>query len=311
MRIVVYGTGGVGGFFGGKLALAGHDVTFVARGKHLDAIQKNGLQIKSINGDFQVKANAVEFLDGHKAADLVLISVKSWQLDDAAEAIKPVINNDTSVLPLLNGADIAERLSEVLPPERVVAGLCRIVSRIESPGVIDHFAFEKPEIIFGLYDGRMNSRLKAIESLFDSAGIHNKLSTNIRLDIWKKFLFITMVSGMGALTRSTFGVMREDENIRSLIYQTASEIVSIANNMDIRLSNTDIEKSFRAIDVTHYNTTASMQRDIMSGRPSELDNFNGYIVRKGKELHLNTPINALIYHCLLPQEKKARSAPGL
>ncbi|NNK88000.1 MAG: 2-dehydropantoate 2-reductase [Flavobacteriaceae bacterium] len=306
MRIVVFGAGGVGGFFGGKLVQAGHDVTFVARGKHLDAIQQRGLQVKSINGDFKVEANAVESLDGHQSADLVLISVKSLQLEDAAEAIKPVMNRDTSVLPLLNGANIADRLSEIIPPGQVVAGLCRIVSRIESPGVIDHFAFKKPEIIFGLYDGRTNARLKMIKSMFDAAGIDNKLSTNIRLDIWKKFLFITMVSGMGALTRSTFGLMREDEHIRSLIYQTASEIVSIANNMGIGLDNTDIEKSFKAIDGTLYDTTASMQRDIMAGRPSELDNFNGYIVQMGKELHLNTPVNSLIYHCLFPQEKRAR-----
>ena len=307
MRIVVFGAGGVGGFFGGKLVQAGHDVTFVARGKHLDAIRQKGLQVKSINGDFKVQAPAVQSLEGQNDADLILISVKSWQLESAAKAIKPVINKDTSVLPLLNGANIADRLSEIIPPEQVVAGLCRIVSRIELPGVIDHFAFKKPEIIFGLYDGRTNAKLKLIKSIFDTAGIANKLSTNIRLDIWKKFLFITMVSGMGALTRSPFGVMREDEHIRSLIYQTASEIVSIANHMDIGLDNEDIEKSFEAIDATLYDTTASMQRDIMAGRPSELHNFNGYIVRMGRELHLNTPINSLIYHCLLPQEKQARA----
>ncbi len=307
MKIVVFGTGGVGGFFGGKLAMAGNDVTFVARGKHLEAIRNLGLKVKSINGDFHVYAEAVSELDESIKADLVILAVKSWQLAEAAMAIEPVLNPETIVLPLLNGADIADRLGKLINPDHVVAGLCRIVSRIEAPGVIEHFAFERPEIIFGLYEGVINTKLKTIKDLLDDAGIHNKLSTDIRLDIWKKFLFITMVSGMGAITRSPFGIMREDENIRNLIYQTANEIVAVANAKDISLANSDIEKSFQAIDRTLYNTTASMQRDIMEGRPSELDNFNGYIVRMGKELHINTPVNAFIYHCLLPQEREARA----
>ncbi len=307
MKIVVFGTGGVGGFFGGKLAMAGNDVTFVARGKHLEAIRNLGLKVKSINGDFHVYAEAVSELDESIKADLVILAVKSWQLAEAAMAIEPVLNPETIVLPLLNGADIADRLGKLIYPDHVVAGLCRIVSRIEAPGVIEHFAFERPEIIFGLYEGVINTKLKTIKDLLDDAGIHNKLSTDIRLDIWKKFLFITMVSGMGAITRSPFGIMREDENIRNLIYQTANEIVAVANAKDISLANSDIEKSFQAIDRTLYNTTASLQRDIMEGRPSELDNFNGYIVRMGKELHINTPVNAFIYHCLLPQEREARA----
>ncbi len=307
MKIVVFGTGGVGGFFGGKLAMAGNDVTFVARGKHLEAIRNLGLKVKSINGDFHVYPEAVSELDESIKADLVILAVKSWQLAEAAMAIEPVLNPETIVLPLLNGADIADRLGKLIYPDHVVAGLCRIVSRIEAPGVIEHFAFERPEIIFGLYEGVINTKLKTIKDLLDDAGIHNKLSTDIRLDIWKKFLFITMVSGMGAITRSPFGIMREDENIRNLIYQTANEIVAVANAKDISLANSDIEKSFQAIDRTLYNTTASMQRDIMEGRPSELDNFNGYIVRMGKELHINTPVNAFIYHCLLPQEREARA----
>ncbi|NNF82880.1 MAG: 2-dehydropantoate 2-reductase [Flavobacteriaceae bacterium] len=308
MKIVVFGTGGVGGFFGGKLALAGHDVTFVARGKHLKTIKGHGLLVKSINGDFQVQTKAVSALDGSFKADMVIIAVKSWQLQEAASAIVPVLDENTMVLPLLNGANIADRLAELIDPKHVIAGLCRIVSRIEAPGIIDHFAFEKPEIIFGLYSGETNKELQKIKSILDQAGIHNKLSEHIQLDIWKKFLFITMISGMGAITRSSFGVMREDEQVRNLIYRTGTEIVSIANAMNIDLNNKDIEKSFDAVDQTLYNTTASMQRDIMEGRPSELENFNGYIVEMGKKLHVSTPVNAFVFHCLMPQERAARKA---
>ncbi|NNK72070.1 MAG: 2-dehydropantoate 2-reductase, partial [Flavobacteriaceae bacterium] len=195
MKIVVFGTGGVGGFFGGKLALSGHDVTFVARGKHLDAIKRKGLRVKSINGDFHINVKAVETLNRQHSADLVLVAVKSWQLSQVSEAIKPVLGPNTLVLPLLNGADIADRLRKLIDPSHVVAGLCRIVSRIESPGIIDHFAFQKPEIIFGLEDRSSSKPLKRIKAVFDKAGIHNKLSDDIDLDIWKKFLFITMISG--------------------------------------------------------------------------------------------------------------------
>lgn len=306
MQIVVFGIGGVGGYFGGRLAESGVDVTFVARGRHFEAIKSGGLHVKSIAGDFRVRPKIVNNISDIKNADLIILAVKSWQVQDVANQIKPIVSKNTIVLPLQNGADNADKLKEVLEHENVLAGLCRIVARIEAPGVIDHFAFQEPEIIFGEYDGSHSKRLDTLKGLFDKAKIKNKISENIHLDIWRKFLFITTVSGIGALTRSSFGEMREDEHIRSIMYQTANEIVVIANSKNIPLDNQDIENTFAAIDNTLYNTTASMQRDIMEGRPSELDDFNGYIVKLGKQLHINTPANSFIYSCLLPQERRAR-----
>lgn len=307
MKIVVFGVGGVGGYFGGRLAEAGFDVTFIARGKQYDAMKLRGLQIKSILGDFKVHPNVVSNIEEIDQADLILLAVKAWQVRDVAKSLNSVISENTVVLPLQNGADKGDILCEVLDKRNVIDGLCRIVSRIESPGVIDHFAFKKPEIIFGEIDGSITDRIKEIYKIFSKANIKNHYSEDIRLDIWRKFLFITTVSGIGALTRVPFGIMREDESIRNIMYQTANEIVAIANAKNIALNNDDIENTFKAIDNTLFNTTASMQRDIMDGRPSELDNFNGYIVKQGKELHISTPANNFIYSCLLPQEKKARS----
>lgn len=307
MRIVVYGTGGVGGYFGGQLARAGMNVIFIARGSHLEAIRNNGLQVKSIKGDFKIKPEATDNAEAVQGADLLILAVKNWQLIEVANTLKPFLNSKTVVLPLQNGADNTQRLQTVLPPEQVLFGLCKIVSKVDGPGVIDHFAFEEPEIIFGEGDGQQTKRCLAIKNILDQAGIKNKLSDNIHLDIWRKFLFITTVSGIGALTRSVFGEMREDEHIRNIMYQTANEIVAIANAKGIELNNRDVEAAFRAIDGTLYNTTASMQRDIMEGRPSELHHFNGYIVKEGKALHILTPANSFIYHCLIPQEKRARS----
>ena len=307
MKIVVFGVGGVGGYFGGKLAQAGYDVTFVARGRQYDAIKLNGLEVKSILGDSKVRPKVVSDINDIESADLILLAVKAWQVRDVAESLKSIINDSTIVLPLQNGADKGDILCEVLNKENIIDGLCRIVSRIESPGVIDHFAFDEPEILFGEIDGSISKRLKSIHEIFNKSNIKNRYSEDIRLEIWRKFLFITTVSGIGALTRVPFGIMREDENIRNIMYQTANEIVAIANAKNIALTNQDVEKTFSAIDNTLFNTTASMQRDIMEGRPSELENFNGYIVKQGKELHITTPANSFIYSCLLPQEKKARS----
>ncbi len=306
MNIVVIGAGGVGGYFGGKLAQAGFNVTFVVRGRTLEAIKINGLQIKSIKGDFVVHPKVTDIISEIKNPDIIILGVKSWQVDEIAVQLKPVITEDTMILPLQNGADNADRLRAILPEENVLAGLCKIVSKIEAPGVINHFVFE-PEIVFGEYNNTMSERIKALKEVFDEAGFNNKISDNIHLDIWKKFLFITTISGIGAITRSVFGMIREDENLRQIVYQTANEIVAVANAKGIALTNDDIEMIIKVIDNLDYNTTASMQRDIMEGRPSELENFNGYIVKTGKELHITTPTNAFIYHCLLPIEKKARA----
>ena len=305
MNIVVFGAGGVGGYFGGKLAQAGNDVTFIARGKHLQAIKSNGLLIKSIQGDFKVHPKVTDDVTNIKNPDLVILGVKSWQVEDVAVQLKPIISENTLVLPLQNGADNADRLRVILPHKNVLAGLCKIVSRVESPGIIDHFAFD-PEIVFGEYDNEKSKRVQNLSMLFDNAGIKNKVSEDIHLDIWKKFLFIATVSGIGALTRVEFGAMRDDEHIRQIMYQTANEIVAVANAKGIALTNDDIEMILKIVDNLNAKTTASMQRDIMDGRPSELDNFNGYIVRQGKELHITTPANSFTYHCLWPQEKTAR-----
>lgn len=307
MNIVVFGTGGVGGYFGSKLAKSGNNVTFIARGKHLEAIQKNGLQIKSIYGDFTVFPNATASLKEIKTKpDLIILGVKSWQVIEVAKQLKPIINKNTLVLPLQNGADNADKLLTVLNNENVLAGLCRIVSKVEAPGIINHFAFE-PEIIFGELNNEKSSRIKSLKKLFDDANFKNKISDNIQLDIWKKFLFITTYSGIGALTRTVVGLFKTDSFIQNVMVQTANEIVQIAQKKGIPLTQEDVGKTMSVINALDYNTTASMQRDIMEGKPSELDNFNGYIVKQGEILDIKTPINTFIYHALLPQEKMARN----
>lgn len=307
MQILIYGIGGVGGYFGGKIANAGYDVSMIGRGKHLEAIQQNGLFIESIKGDFNVIPEvATDNLQSVPSPDLVILGVKSWQVQDAAIALKTVIKEDTLVLPLQNGADNVEQLLEVLPERNVIAGLCRIVSFIERPGKIKHASFE-PEIIFGEIDNSKSKRIRSVKEIFDRSGIQNTIPEEIQLEVWKKFLFIVTISGIGGLTRVPIGRIRESEYLADLMQKTAREILEVANAKEIPLTRKHVKKVFETIACQPYDTTASTQRDLMNGRPSELEKFNGFIVKEAARLGIPTPVNKFIYECLLPMEQKARN----
>ena len=306
MKIVVVGAGGVGGYFGGRLAQAGFDLTFLLRDAQFEAIKQNGLQVKSIKGDFKVFPKVINDVKTlNNTPDLIILGIKSWQLIALAKQIKPIVGKNTLILPLQNGADNADKLLTVLPRKNVLAGLCRIVSKVESPGIINHFDFE-PEIIFGNLNNQITEPLKALKNAFDKAGIKNKLSENILTDIWIKFLFITTYSGIGALTRMPIGAVRAHAYLMNMMLETADEVLQIAQAKKIALTQQNVKNCISAIENLDYHSTASMQRDLMEGKPSELENFNGYIVKQGLELGIKTPINDFIYYCLLPQEQKAR-----
>lgn len=306
MNIVIYGTGGVGGYFGARLSEAGNKVTFMARGKHLEAIQKNGLQLKSIKGDYLVKpAIATDTISDVKKADLILVCTKTWQLEEVAKIIKPILAENTIVISLLNGCENQEVLASVIDKKHVVGGLCKVVSFIEDYGVINHVAYE-PTIVFGELNNEKTLRVVELEKVFTNAGISNKLATDIQKEIWTKYLYITTVSALGALTRATHGEMLASPHIKNMMLNTAEEIFTIAKAKGVNLPNDIIEKQFEIIESLPYGTTASLQRDIMEGKPSELEAQNGTIVRLGKELGIPTPTNELIYYTLLPQEKRAR-----
>ncbi|NOR29200.1 MAG: 2-dehydropantoate 2-reductase [Lutibacter sp.] len=306
MNIVIYGSGGVGGYFGARLAQAGNNVTFIARGKHLVAIQQKGLQLKSIKGNYLVyPANATSIISEIKDIDLILICVKTWQLADVSEIIKPVLNDNTMVISLLNGIANEEVLCSILPKKHVLAGLCKVVSKVEDYGVINHISYE-PTIVFGELNNKKTDRALVLEQTFLKAGITTKLATDIQREVWIKFLFITTISAIGALTRATIGEMIASEEIKKMMFQTSKEIIEVAKAKGVNLPENIIEKQFKLIENQPFNTTSSLQRDMMNGNPSELEAQNGTIVKLGKELGIATPVNAFIYNCLLPQERKAR-----
>jgi len=306
MKILVYGAGGVGGYFGARLAESGNKVSFIARGEHLRAIKKSGLQLESINGNITVNPELVtRDINEVETPDLILLGVKSWQLPEVASELKKIISRDTIVLPLQNGADNYEKLTEILPKNNVLAGLCFIVSYIEKPGKIKHASFE-PRIVFGEADNSRSERISMVSTLFLEAKIDFLNPENIQLEIWKKFLFICTISGIGGLTRVSIDKIRNSAYLLDLMKQTSGEIRSVANAKGIPLNDEHIEKAFQIIENQPQGTTASTQRDIMEGKPSEIENFNGYIVTAGERLEIKTPVNKMIYECLKPMEEQAR-----
>ena len=307
MNIVIYGTGGVGGYFGARLHQAGNKVTFIARGKHLKAIQQNGLLVKSIKGDYLVKnATALPSMNNTGDVDLILICVKTWQLPEVAETIKPYLHENTIVISLLNGVDNAAVLSTIINKNNVMGGLCKIVSKVEDYGIINHVSYE-PTIVFGELNNTITARALQLKVIFENAGFKTVLSSNIQQEIWTKFLFITTISAIGALTRATIGEMLDQPYIKNMMRLTAQEIVEVAKSKGVILPEDCIEKQFKIIENQPYNTTSSLQRDIMEGKPSELESQNGMVVKLGIEMNIPTLVNSFIYHCLLPQEKRART----
>jgi len=306
MKIIVVGVGGVGGYFGARLVEAGLDVTFIARGKHLDSILKKGLVLKSIDGNYTVfPVKATDNINEIENPDLIILAVKSWQIIEVAKKIKPILTKNTMILPLQNGVDNVEKLITILDKKHILAGFCKIYSKVEDYGIIDHFAY-RPELFFGELNNLKTERVKHLKKVFDKASFKTIIPNDIHAEVWKKFLFICTVSGLGALTRVTIGAMIENIETRNLLQKTAEEIFAISQAKSIKLPHDMVTTIMNFIDKQVYNSTASTQRDIMDGLPSELENFNGYIVKQGKLLGIETPVNSFIYHCLLPQERQAR-----
>jgi 2-dehydropantoate 2-reductase len=307
MRIAIFGTGGVGGYFGGRLALAGEHVTFIARGEHLRAIKKKGLTVESLSGDFVVyPATATDNVNEVGAVDLVILGVKAWQVPDAARAMKPMIGSQTTVLPLQNGVDAAGQLITELGAPRVIGGLCKIVSFLVEPGHIRHAGFA-PSVVIGELDNRRTERVVDIHDVFSHAGIDIAIANDIQVALWMKFLFIASFSGMGAIANAPAGVLRTDPELRAQMLDAMEEIYALAQARGIKLPPNAIETVMAGINALPEDATSSMQRDIAAGRPSELESQNGAVVRMAQEAGTAAPTHQYIYDELRPREMKARS----
>ena len=306
MRIAVVGAGGVGGYFGGRLSESGQDVTFVARGKHGDAIRRDGLRVKSINGDFVVKpARVTDSSSSVGTADLVIVGVKAWQLAEISRALLPMLGADTIVMPLQNGVEAAGQLAEVLGKDHVVGGLCKIITAVDAPGCIVHSGID-PLIAVGELDGSTSGRIDWLRDLFRQANVKVEVPKDIRISLREKFLLIAPWSGLAALTRIPIGILRDLPETRDLLERAMCEVQALASAHRIDLASDIVSTTLAFIDGVPPEGTASMQRDIAAGRPSELESMNGAVVRLGRINGTDTPVNAFVYDCLRPLELVAR-----
>ncbi len=307
MKIAIFGLGGVGGYFGGRLSqLDDHKVYFVARGKHLLAIQNDGLYINSELGDFIAHPTlATDTPADIGTVDLVLVATKAWQLPEATSAMQPLIGDDTVILPLLNGVEAPQILGDTLGHQHVLGGFCRVLSHITSPGHITQKG-TPPYIALGELNGQLSPRIQQIAELLKSANIQHEIQDNIQSAIWQKLLFIASFGGVGAVTRMPAGILRTQPETRQLLQDSMKEVKYVALALDIPMADNAVEQGMEIIDNLPENALASMQRDILNGRPSELDSQNGAVVRYGEKAQIPTPTHRFIYQVLLPLERASR-----
>lgn len=305
MRLGVFGTGGVGGYFGGLLARAGHDVTFIARGDHLAALQSTGLQVKSVNGDFNL--HPVRATDDPSAVgplDYLIVAVKHYQLVDALDGIREMVSPQTTVVPLLNGVDAHLHLMGVIDPARVVGGLCSIVSMVEAPGIIRQESSLR-RIVVGELNCTKSDRVEAIVQAWVDCGAEAIHADDIHVAMWTKFLFIASFGSVSSLSRSTAGELLGCVDTRALLVGAMQEVEALAREQGIKLEPNAVDAAVSLLENFEPTATSSMQRDVAEGRPFELEAFSGTIVRLGRELGLATPEHQTMYALLKPALDRA------
>ena len=307
MKFATFGTGGVGGYFGGRLAQSGQDVTFIARGSQLAAIRQSGLSVESVSGDFVVQpARVTDSPPSIGSVDVVILAIKAWQLEDALVQMKPLIGRTTVILPLLNGVEHIEGLINAFGSGHVLGGLCRISAFIADAGHIQHVGID-PVIAFGELDGRKSGRVSKLYAAFkNTTGLTVETPGNIELAMWEKYLLISAFSGVGAVTRAPVGLFRSIPETRAMFRRALEEAVLVANSRGVALTERSVQSVMDRIDLTQPDMLASMQKDIMAGRPSELESQTGALVRMARAADVAVPVHEFIYASLLPMEKMAR-----
>ena len=299
MRVVVMGAGGVGGYFGARLAQAGEALTFVARGAHLRAIQRSGLRVRSsIEGEYTVAATAVEAVEGLPAADAVLLCVKSFDTETALARVRPVVGPETAVLSLQNGVDNVDTIDAVLGPGHAVGGAAYVFAAIEEPGVIGHrFA---GRIVLGELDGTPRPRSERLRDAFARAGIPVELSADIRRVLWEKYLFICAQAGMTAVTRCPSGVLRATPETWRMYRVLLEELAALARAAGVALPPDTVTTLLAAATALAPETASSLQNDLLAGKRLELEGLHGYAVRLGERLGVALPTVFAVYAALKP-----------
>jgi 2-dehydropantoate 2-reductase len=295
------GAGGQGGLFGSILRQANHEVTFIARGKNLEAIQTNGLKLKSkVFGDFTVQVNATDNPESVGEVDLILFCVKNYDLDTAAELIKPMIGADTVVLTVQNGVEAPYRLGSAIGLEHVVVGVSGINSHLVAPGEVQHIVGER--FVFGELSSVVSSRVEKLETIFKEAGLETLASDDINGELWSKLAWLSTVTGVVCLTRSSIGIIRDHEETWELLRRVLVEIASVARAEGVVFSEDSIDNWLVMFSRMPPDAKPSMMVDLEAGRRIELGTLIGSVVRFGKKHGVDTPYNYAIYSALKPYQ---------
>lgn len=298
MKIVLMGSGGVGGYFGARLAANGADVTFIARGEHLAAMRRDGLKVLSTNGDLTVKpVTATDDPASVGHADLVMIAVKLWSTDDAARTIAPMMGPNSAVVSWQNGVVAEDILIKHYGKERVIGGVSNIAALIEAPGVIRHNG-TMARLIFAELNGKPSKRIDAFAALCKQANIDHVVSDDINRAIWQKFIFLASFSGMTCATRLSIGPIRTDPETRAMLKAALGEVVAIGRAKGVSLPDDQVEQSLTWADNLPPTMVASMLGDLNRGNRLELPWLSGNVVKLGEELGVATPIHNFIYTVL-------------
>jgi 2-dehydropantoate 2-reductase len=305
MRIAIVGAGGVGGYFGAKLARAGESVVVLARGAHLEAIRRNGLRVRSaVDGEFASKVDAVESFAGQPPVDMVLFCVKSFDTREAAETLRPVLDRDTGVVSLQNGVDNEEILDDVLGTGRALGGAAFVFSTIESPGVIAHTLLGR--IVFGELDGGVSERATRLRDALAAAGVPVELSTDIRRVLWEKYLLISAQAGTTALTRAPIGVIRQTPETWQMYRRIVEELAAVARAAGVSLPSDVVETILKNASALAPTAFSSLHHDLVHGRRLELEALHGHAVRLGERLGVPTPTVFAVYAALKPHAAGSR-----
>jgi 2-dehydropantoate 2-reductase len=299
MRIAAMAAGAVGGYFGARLAAAGHDVFFIARGAHRDAMLKNGLTIESVHGDVHLeKPNVSDDPAKVGPVDVVLFAVKLWDTEKAAEQARPLLGPNTRVVTLQNGVDSYERIAPIVGAERAIAGVTYVVTVIDRPGVIKQTSTFQ-SIICGTSDGRPDAPLAAFVAAAKAAGIPITFSDNIARDRWHKFIFLSATSGATAVTRNPMGPILADPDTRALFRNIMRETLAVGQAKGVALDDGFVDERMEFADKNVPATMkASMANDLDRGNRLELDWLAGEVCRLGRELKVPTPVNDTVYAAL-------------
>jgi 2-dehydropantoate 2-reductase len=300
MRIAILGSGGVGGYYGALLAASGNDVAFIARGAHLAALRERGLEVQSVHGDLHLETvRATDDPAQIGPVDLVLVAVKTYDLEAATLEAKPLAGRDTVVLPLLNGLDAADRLAAVLGEETVLGGMTHISSGVAAPGVIRQVSPLR-RITLGERDGSSSARAEAVAQVLGAAGAEVAVTRQIQVALWSKFLFIASIGGICCLARQPMGQVLAMPETRQLYGEALREIEALARARGIGLPAEVVEQALQISEGFPPETKPSMLADLEAGRRLELEAMSGTVVRYGREAGVPTPVHWAVYAALKP-----------